>query len=191
MGPRHQHLHTSPAGPGAATHHPVDEAHAQPRGATLQLHHEHVAEVIGAGAAARRGRRGPVLWGRTGSCRTGKCRGQVRGGHSGLCPDSPQVRDPRPAQLLQRTLAPEGPGEACWGRPGDRDRQAAWCCRWAPPSQEAEQGSARSHPPPSPASHPSAVEGRPGPSPSPSELGPCCSPPGQPVPPTGPAVPPT
>lgn len=156
-GPQHRHLHTSPAGPRAATHHPVNEAHAQPRGATLQLHHEHVAEVIGAGAVAGRGRRGLVLRGRTVSCRTRKCGGRVRGGHSGLCPDSPQVQDPRPAQLLQRTLAPKGPGETRWGRLGDGGRPAAWCCRRTPPLRRLSGGSARSHPPSSPASPPSAV----------------------------------
>lgn len=33
-------------------HHPINQAHSQPRGASLQLHHEHVAEVLCAGAGA-------------------------------------------------------------------------------------------------------------------------------------------
>lgn len=35
-----------------APHHPINQAHPQPRGASLELHHEHIAEVLGAGAGA-------------------------------------------------------------------------------------------------------------------------------------------
>lgn len=33
-------------------HHPINQAHPQPRGASLELHHEHIAEVLRAGAGA-------------------------------------------------------------------------------------------------------------------------------------------
>lgn len=43
------------------THHPIDQAHPQSRGAPLQLHHKDIAEVLGAGAVAGGGGRGLVL----------------------------------------------------------------------------------------------------------------------------------
>lgn len=48
-----------------AAHRPVDQAHPQAGGASLQLDQEDVAEILGAGAAAAGARRGLRLAGHT------------------------------------------------------------------------------------------------------------------------------
>lgn len=110
------------------THHPVDQAHPQSRGAPLQLHHKDIAEVLGAGAVAGGGGRGlvlvtrPISWVGKETCHCLRCRSsppqaQRRCSHSscrgegldsvcGQCPRVPLGHVHPPPCSCPRTPAP-------------------------------------------------------------------------------------